>query len=152
MAAASNRPGSRARLLAVLAVGVVPWTVVYTRGFVTLVTPVALIDPVTGTVTTVVEYLQYTIGAPPSLMMPWLVAVGIYVLALASAALAFRDREDRRVTGGLLVLLGVTQVSLSIGFGRRPTYLAVPVATATCWAVAWWGYRTDLRRIVAGSR
>ncbi|MEA5386012.1 hypothetical protein VB773_08020 [Haloarculaceae archaeon H-GB2-1] len=98
--------------------------------------------------TTVGEYLSYTVGRPPELMVPWLVGIVVFALAAVSAALAFVDREDERVTGFLLVLLGVTQLSVAVGFSGRPTYVAVPVATVAAWALAWVVYRPALARMV----
>ena len=48
------------------------------------------------------------------------------------------DREDRRVTAGLLVLAGLTQLSLAYGFSRQPGRFAVPLGTVLCLAVVWW--------------
>lgn len=139
---------ARVRVAAVLAVGLLPWTVVYTRGFVTLLTSVALVDPATLDATTVVAYLGYTRGEPPSFMFSWVVGTLLYVPTLGSVALSLLDREDERVTAALLVLLGLTQLSVAIGFIQRPTYVAVPVATAACWTVAWLGYRPALGQLV----
>jgi uncharacterized protein (TIGR04206 family) len=140
---------ARTRLLAVLTLAVLPWTVVYTRGFVTVITSVALVDPRSRHVTTVFEYLTHTMGAPPDLMVPWVVGTLLFALVVISAALAFVGREDDRVTAFLLVLLGVTQLSVAVGFAGRPTYVAVPVVTVAAWALAWVAYRPALARLVS---
>ncbi|ACV48060.1 MULTISPECIES: hypothetical protein [Halomicrobium] len=47
-------------------------------------------------------------------------------------------REDRRVTDGLLLLAGLTQLSLAHGFARQPGRFAIPLGTVFCVAVVWW--------------
>lgn len=126
------------RLAAILALAVVPWTVAV-AGTVTFVFPFALVDPNTGAVTTITDYYFVYTSALPPYLRAWGIGVCLYLGAVASAVsgVVF-DREDRRLTAGLLVLAGLTQVSLAHGFSRQPTRFAIPLGTVLCFAVAWW--------------
>jgi len=135
------------RLLAVLVLLFVPWTVLLTGGHVTLVMLWGLFDPFGPHVTLLPEYLAATGSGPPPFLSAWPVGVGIYVLAVGSAALEVFDRGDSRVTAGLLVLVGVTQLTVAGGFLRRGGYVVVPLGTLVAWTLVWWFYWPDLRGI-----
>ncbi|RBI60957.1 TIGR04206 family protein [halophilic archaeon] len=130
------------RRLALLALFAVPWTVLFAPGGTTLVFPWGLVNPATGHVTTLADYLLvYTAGLPQRLLA-WPVSVLLYLAGVASA---FAGRfEDRRVTGGLLVIAGASNAVFASGFVRRGGQV-VPLGTLLLWAAAWWFYRTDLR-------
>ena len=91
---------------------------------------------------TLPEYLALS-GSP--LVVPWTVAAVCWLLAVASAALGFADREDPRVTAGLLVLAGAVNASVAVQFGIQPLRTAYPVGTVALWAVAAWRYRAWMR-------
>ncbi|MFB6353528.1 MAG: TIGR04206 family protein [Halobacteriales archaeon] len=142
------RPGRR--LAVVAAVGAVPWVVVRTPDApASLVASFGLIAPATGRVTLVTTYLfELTRGLPASLLA-WPVASLLYAVALGSAASGWSTgREDLRITGGLLVLVGASLLPLSLALGRPAGVVALPVGTAAGWLAAWWAYRHALRRIV----
>ena len=89
----------------------------------------------------------------PSSIRVWPVALGFHLLAVASAAGGVvLGREDRRVTGGLLVLGALASLWVTIGvaerFGvsRTVGWLAVlPTGAAATLVVALVGYGSDLR-------
>lgn len=92
-------------------------------------------------------------GALPASIRVWPVAIGFHLLAIASAAggVAF-GREDRRVTGGLLVLAALATLWVSVGVagrfgvGRTLGWLAVlPTGTLVTLAVAIGVYGRDVR-------
>ncbi|PSP94074.1 TIGR04206 family protein [Halobacteriales archaeon QS_4_62_28] len=126
------------RLAAVLALAVVPWTVAV-AGTVTFVFPFALVDPNTGAVTTIFDYYVRYTTTLPQYLRAWGIGVGCY-LGVVASVLSGRvwDVEDRRVTAGLLVFAGLTQLSLAYGFSRQPGRFGVPVGTVLCLAVVWW--------------
>jgi uncharacterized protein (TIGR04206 family) len=129
--------GARRRFLLVLAVGVIPWTVVSTRGITTLLHPIGLLNFTPPHLVFLPEYVfVYTRGLP-DYILAWPIGVLVYLLALASAAGGLVGREDRRLTAGLLALVALTQLSVAAGFSRRLNYVAVPVVTITAVAVAW---------------
>lgn len=138
----------RTRLLAVLGLGVLPWNVVVIGSDLTLVLPWGLLDPFGPYLTLLPEYLAATGSGPPPFLSAWPLGVGIYVLAIGSVATEVLDRGDPRVTAGLLVLVGVTQLTVSWGFLRRGGYFVVPLGTLVAWALVWWFYWPDLRGIV----
>jgi uncharacterized protein (TIGR04206 family) len=133
---------------ALLAVGaVVPWSVqVFTARDATWLFSWGLVNTNPWQVTTLVEFLfVYTQGLP-GFILAWPASTGCYLLALGSAVLGlWADREDPRVTAGLLVLAGVAQLSLAQGFSYQPNRTAYPLGTAVLWAVAWWGYWPRVR-------
>lgn len=127
------------RLAAILAVAVVPWTVVFAGSALTFVFPFGLVDPQTVHLTDIVSYVTVYTRGLPLFLQSWPIGVGVYLLAVASAASgALFDREDRRVTALLLVLVGLTQLSVAWGFTRQLNTVAVPVGTVACWLVVWW--------------
>ncbi|SIQ97738.1 TIGR04206 family protein [Haladaptatus litoreus] len=99
-------------------------------------------NPASLHVTTLPEYLfVLTAGLPPQLLA-WPLSVLFYLLALVSA---FSGRfEDRRVTGGLLVLAGVTQLNFVFRFVAYGG-LVVPLGPIALFAVVWWFHWPDLR-------
>ncbi|WP_458206413.1 TIGR04206 family protein [Haladaptatus sp. NG-SE-30] len=130
------------RHLALLALGIVPWTILVAPGGTTLVFPWGLVEPTTLHVTTLPEYLFVLTAGLPGRLLAWPVSVLLYLLALVSS---FSGRfEDRRVTGALLVLAGVTHANFALGFVRRAG-LVVPLGTVALWATAWWFHWPDLR-------
>ena len=95
-------------------------------------------------------------GALPPSIRAWPLAIGFYALAAGSATAGVTfGREDRRVTGGLLVLAAAASLWVSVGvafrFGVGTTagWLAVvPVGALATLAVAIGVYGSDLRGIV----
>lgn len=96
-------------------------------------------------------------GSLPASIQLWPVAFAFHLIAGASAAagLVF-GREDRRVTGGLLVLAGVASLSVAYGLALRAgvgvdlgLLSVLPVGAVVTWTVAGLLYRRDLRRVVA---
>lgn len=133
------------RRTVLLALFFVPWTLLFAPGGTTLVFPWGLVNPETTHVTTLSDYLLvYTAGLPERLLA-WPVSVCCYLAALISA---FSGRyEDRRVTGGLLVLAGGAHAVFALGFstpGVGPSGLVVPLGPVLLWATAWWFHWPDL--------
>jgi len=133
---------ARRRLLALVAVGLVPWTVVLVGPDATLVFAAGLLDPGTLTGTDVYSYTFVHTRGLPAYLFAWPLGVALYLLALTSAVVgAVTGREDRRVTAGLLLLVALTQATVAWGFTTRPGYVAVPtgsvVALLVVWLVEW---------------
>ena len=138
----------RRRLLAVLVLALVPWTLL-SGGVLTLVFPFGLVNTTPLHLTPLVDYLRYTGGfaALPSFLQAWPTSVLLYLGALGSAFGGVVGREDRRVTGGLLVLAGLAHAGLAVGFLRMGR-LAVPLGSLFALALAWWLYWPAIRRTV----
>ena len=138
------------RLLAVLAVGILPWSLVTTAGATTIFHSVAFVN-LAGpqNAINVYEYVFVFTDGLPEYILSWPIGLAIYAAALVSATLGLSDREDPRLTAGLLVLVALTQLNFTIGFASRPGYFAVPIATFTVLALVWWAYwpLVDLGRI-----
>jgi uncharacterized protein (TIGR04206 family) len=127
------------RLVAIAALLVLPWSLIFAGDALTLVFPFGLVDPRTLHLTDVVSYTTVHTGGLPGYLFAWPVGSLLYLGALASAAAGvLLDREDRRVTAGLLVLAGFTQLSFAWGFTRRIDTVAVPLGTILAWTVVWW--------------
>ncbi|QZY00534.1 TIGR04206 family protein [Halobaculum rubrum] len=135
------RPTPWRVLVAVLSCGLVPWSVQtfadsgvpflrFAWGGLSF-TPVLYARTLPG-------YLALS-GSP--LLVPWVVAAACWLLAVASASLGLVDREDLRVTAGLLVLAGAVNASVAVRFGLQPLRTGYPVGTLVLWAVAAWRYR-----------
>lgn len=142
-------PTGRRAFAALLALVAVPWSVQrFATGDVTLLFPWGLVNTNPPTVTTLYGYLfVYTAGLP-EFILAWPLSVGLYALALGSAAAGLLvGREDVRVTGGLLVAAGIAQLTVASGFSLQPARVAYPLGTAALWAVAWLVYRPAAGRV-----
>ncbi|MFB6361904.1 MAG: TIGR04206 family protein [Halobacteriales archaeon] len=141
--------------LAVIAVaGLLPWVVVFgERGSMTLVFAFGLLNPDAVHLTWLWSYLTTLTRGVPQSLLAWPVATLLWVGALGSGlAGVATNREDRRVTGGLLVLAGGSLLPVALTVGRPASITAVPVGTVLLWAIGWWRYGDALRRIPAGRR
>ncbi|MFC5969881.1 TIGR04206 family protein [Halomarina salina] len=138
-ARASDRGRALGRLLVVLGLGVVPWTVVAGVDL-TFVFPFGLLNDDPWTLVTLPDYLRLSVYGRSAAIESWLVGAGIYVGAVASALAGVAGWDDRRLTGGLLVLAALNQFPLAYAFSRRPGTLAVPFGSVLLLIAAWWLY------------
>jgi uncharacterized protein (TIGR04206 family) len=132
-----SRPGRR--FAAYAALFLVPWSLVDAGGVLTFVFPFGLLNFDPLYVSDVVSFATVNTEYLPRYLLSWPIGVGLYALAILSllSGLVF-DREDRRVTAGLVVLAGLTQLSMVYGFVRSPGATAMPLGAVLCWAVVWW--------------
>lgn len=91
---------------------------------------------------------------PPSLQA-WPLALGLYLLAFTSASAGWLfGREDRRVTGGVLVLAGGASLWVTVGLGGRigatvgVDPVIVPVGTIFTWLTVIILYRDVLSTLI----
>ncbi|WP_158057266.1 TIGR04206 family protein [Halorussus halophilus] len=140
--------GDSVRLVALLALTVVPWTIL---GDGSLVFPwgLAIVDSLH--VTTVWDYVfVYTAGLPRRLLA-WPIGSLLYLLAVLSAGvgvLVGEGYEDRRLTGGLLALAGANHLLFAVGMANRSRLTVIPLGVVLLWGAAWWFHWPDIRRIV----
>jgi uncharacterized protein (TIGR04206 family) len=95
-------------------------------------------------------------AALPASIRAWPLAVGFHLLAAASAAAGVTvGREDRRVTGGLLVLAAAASLWVSVGLATRfgvgttsGLFTVLPVGAVATVAVAAVAYGADLRGVI----
>jgi uncharacterized protein (TIGR04206 family) len=128
---------------AVLALLVVPWTVVpYPSGY-SLVFPWGSASTNPLHVTLLWEFLfRYTGGIEslPPRLFAWPLATLLYVVAALGAMAGLLGREDRRLTAGALVLAGFVHLRVTAGLsGIGET--AIPVGALLAVVVAAWHYR-----------
>jgi len=152
--------GSGARsplaLAAVVALAFVPWSVqTFARpgSGLSLVFPWGLFNTAPPHVTTIYHFLfVYTAGLP-DYILAWPISVLLWGVAVVSAAVGYATgREDPRVTALALVLAGVAQLSVAVGFSVQPYRTAWPLGTLALWTVAWWFYGPAIRASFLGQR
>ena len=137
----------RRRLAALLALGLVPWTVVFVGDQVTLFLTFGVFN--TGPVEFTFLPTWFAGGGriprnPELLPLSYL----FYLGALLSATAGLGAREPPRLTAGLLVLAGVTHLGVSYSVLHRIAYLPVPAGALLALALAWWFYWPDLRSVL----
>ena len=132
------------RLLVLLALAFVPWTLVAGRSL-TFVFPFGLLDSDPWFFVRVDDYLRFSRGGRFAYIDAWLIGSVLYALALVSALFGTVGFEDRRLTAGLLVVAAMSQFPLAVGFSRRPEYVGVPLGSVLLLAAAWWFYGRDVR-------
>lgn len=128
------------RFAAIVVVLGLPWTIIVVNGAVELVFVWGLVNPDPVHVVWITDYVfKYTRGLPERLLA-WPISSVLGAASLVSAAAgAGWDREDRRVTAGLLVLAGLTHLGFTLGVGRRnPLATVVPIGPVVAWVVVWW--------------
>ncbi len=127
------------RPIAYALLGLLPWSVVVAPNATTLVFAGGLVSPSPLYITDLFSYLFVHTRGLPAFLLAWPIGVGMYALALFSALSGtVWNREDRRLTGGLLVVVGLTQLTLALGLSRRLGTVALPVGTGVFWGAAWW--------------
>ncbi len=143
----------RRRLIVLLAIAVVPWTVVFIGNEVTLLFPFGVFNSNPPQLTDLYTLLSFGWRLPRN---PELVPLSytFYALALAGVAVGVaRDgAEPERLTAGLLVLAGVTHVGVAYSVAYKLQWTPVPFGALLLFAVAWWFYWDDLRTLVVSPR
>jgi uncharacterized protein (TIGR04206 family) len=132
--------GPRRRLVAVLAVGVLPWTVLVIGGELTMLFTFGLFNTNPPAVVSIYDYFYRFTEGLPGFIESWRTGVVLYLLGLASAVSGVVWREDERITALALVGAALTQVSVFLGFNRRIGYVALPLGTVLLLAIVWWYY------------
>ncbi|WP_280586975.1 TIGR04206 family protein [Halorubrum sp. Boch-26] len=165
-AASARSPVARAGWAFVLALLAVPMAVISVGGDLTVVSLWGFLNaavPESGVALGGYPVWDYFLdqsrpfSALPASIRAWPLAIGFHLLAAASAAAGVAlGREDRRVTGGLLVLAAAASLWVSVGLATRfgvgttsGLFTVLPVGAVATLAVAGIGYGSDLRAIVA---
>lgn len=135
------------RLVALSLLTVVPWTLLLVGGDpTTLVFPLAFLSVESVTVLWLWEILRLGGGLPRNPLLLPLSAV-LYLGALASAAVGLADREDPRLTAGLLVLAGLSHLGVAYSLVHRLRYTPIPAGVMLVFVAAWWFYWPELRAL-----
>ena len=148
------------RLLAVSAVAACPWLVLVYPGSADLVFAWGLVsedvrpDRLVHVLTLDAYLFEHTPGprSLPEHLLAWPVGAGCYALAVASAAAGLVDREDPRLTAGLLLVGAVSATRLWIGLdglaavaGAPGATPSIPVGPLVTVLVVWWVYWPAIR-------
>ena len=143
------------RVLAAIAVALLPWTVVFTRQYVDLFFSFGLLPVGPSGLTTITDfYFRHTAGLPEYLNA-WGLGVLLFAVGLANALFGLVSeraglslRDDPRITAAMYVFAGFGQLVFAFGFLRRPSgYVAVPLGTVLLWGLVWRYYRQDLASV-----
>ena len=135
----------RRRFLAVLVVGLLPWTALLSARGASFVFSFGLVNTGPLGLTNLYDYLfVYTAGLPERLRA-WPVGVVLHVGALVSAAGGLRGLEDPRLTGGLVFFAGTAHARVAYGLyrtyvGTGASVAVLPLGALAAWAVAYWYY------------
>lgn len=134
----------RFALLSILACGLLPWLVIdNTAGDFTLVMGWGLVNTDPWHAMSLYQYLGHTAGFAtlPIDLQAWPLGFLFYLLAIGSATsgLVF-DREDPRLTGGLLLLTTIASLWLWVRFLRLGLRQVAPVGPIAIVAVVWYFY------------
>jgi uncharacterized protein (TIGR04206 family) len=136
----------RYRLLAHLLLGVSPWVLVVWPTGAYAVSALFWVDVAPLGITTLPGFLAASGGPLPAHLLAWPVATLCYLGALASALAGRWDREDRRLTAGLLALAGVALVRFVGGVSVQRAITAFPLGSGLLLAAAaaeyWFGVLT----------
>ena len=163
--ASAHGPVSRAGWALVLALLAVPMAVIPAAGDLTVVSLWGFLSAAApGSEAAVGGYPVWdyfldqsrSFAALPASIRAWPLAIGFHVLAASSAASGVAvGREDRRVTGGLLVLAATASLWVSVGLATRfgvgitaGPFAVLPVGAVATLAVAAVAYGGDLRAII----
>jgi uncharacterized protein (TIGR04206 family) len=139
----------RRRLLALLAIAVVPWTIVFIGGEVTLLFPFGVFNSNPPQVTDLYTLLSFGWRLPRNPhFLP--LSYSFYAIALVSVAagVANETYEPTRLTAGLLALAGGTHIAITPSVAYKLYWTPVPFGAVLLFAAAWWFYWDDLRTLV----
>ncbi|RJS98105.1 hypothetical protein [Halococcus sp. IIIV-5B] len=149
----------RRRVLAVVVVGLVPWVVLFYPGGQEAYFSAGLLS-YTGNFVTLPAYLSRAVpdflpfasvfSILPQRLLAWPTSVGLWLLALASSLLG--SYEDRRVTDGLLVVAGLSQLTFALGFWTAEGYVAVPIGAVLLVGLGVLDWRSSGQRWLSASR
>jgi uncharacterized protein (TIGR04206 family) len=131
---------AKGRLIVILVLGVIPWTVITTGGFVMLVFPFGFVNVDPWHLLTLLEYLHFSGGQTTQYIGMWPIGALLYAVTFLSAVSGVFGYEDRRLTGGFLVSTALSQIPFVLGFAQRLRYSAYPVGIVLMFVVAWWFY------------
>ncbi|MFB6205875.1 MAG: TIGR04206 family protein [Haloglomus sp.] len=136
------------RLAVIAALALVPWTVILIGGELTLVFPFGFFNTNPPELVDIYTFLFVAAGQLPRNPELLPLSVLFYLGALVSAAAGMVDREDPRLTAGLLVLAGVAHLGVAYSVSHRIYYTPIPFGALLMLGVAWWYYWPSLRATI----
>jgi len=138
-------------LVALFSLTLLPWIAVPNgTGDITFVMSWGLVNTNPWHALSLSEYLGATRGFEtlPWSLQVWPISLGFYIGAVASAASGVVvDREDPRLTAGLLVLSAVGSLIVWSGLAGRGVSKTIPVGVLATGVVIWWYYWPALRQL-----
>ena len=146
-----SRTSTPEALAAVCGLIIVPWVALPNgAGDLTFVMSWGLVNTNPWHALGLPEYLSATrgFGTLPWSLQVWPISLGFYIGAVASAASGVVvDREDPRLTAGLLVLSAVGSLIVWSGLAGRGVSKTIPVGVLATGVVIWWYYWPALRQL-----
>jgi len=151
-----SRLSTPAALVAVCGLALVPWVGIHNiGGDLTFVMSWGLVNTNPWHTLWLPGYLGTTQGFDmlPWSLQVWPIALGFYGGAVISAAGGVVvDREDPRITAGLLVLSAVGSLFVWQGLVARGVSGAIPAGAVATAIVVWWFYWPAVRELGVGGR
>ncbi len=151
-----SRVSSTTALLAVCGLAAIPWVFIQNAGSdLTFVMSWGLLNTNPWHILGLSGYLGATQGldALPWSLQVWPFGLAFYVGAVVSAASGVLfEREDPRITAGLLVLSAVGSLFVWQGLVGRGVSGAIPVGAVSTGIVVWWFYWPAIRELGMGGR
>ena len=126
------------RLLVLIGIGLLPWTVITWAGGTQVVALWGLLNPDTLHVVSLPEYLFVLTAGLPDRLLAWPVSALLYAAGLGSAGLERSDHGDRRLTVGLLALAALAHLGFAAGVAARGSATVLPIGPVLVGAAIWW--------------
>ena len=151
-----SRCSTPVALVAVCGLAIVPWVGLQNAGSdLTFVMSWGLVNTNPWHTLWLTEYAAETrgFGSVPRSLQFWPFALGFYAGAVVSAVSGVvAEREDPRITAGLLVLSAVGSLFVWQAFVASGFDLVVPVGAVATAVVVWWFYWPAVRQLGTGGR
>ena len=137
----SNLRGSRNRILVLVALIALPWSIQFFDGAApTLRFVWGMASLESSSVSSILLYVQFNRA---SIVFDWVLSGGFLLVAAVATLLgAVTDRQDGRIAAGSLVLAGLANLSVVWTFSIQPARSAVPIGSILVWYVAWRWWRS----------
>ena len=133
------------RLLALVVVGLLPWTVIVGPGGVETVFLFGLANPATGHFVSLPAYLFVLTSGLPDRLLAWPASALLYAGGLVAEVVDERRGGDVRLTAGLVGLAGLAHLGFALGIVTREGSTVVPLGPVLAGLVVWWFYWPALR-------
>lgn len=148
---AASRPPRR-ELLVLVAIGLLPWTVIAWPGGVQFVALWGLLNPATLHVVSLPEYLFVLTAGLPDRLLAWPASGVLYAAGLAATVAGWWARADVRLRAGLFGLAAIAHLGFAVGVATRGAAEVVPVGPVLVAVAIWWFHWPTIQPRIARER
>ena len=128
------------RLVVLVAVGLLPWSVLVGPAGVDLVFLWGLANPATGHFVGLPAYLfTYTSGLPDRLLA-WPASALCYLAGVLAEVTRGRVHDDPRLAAGLVGFAALAHLPFALGLARPGAPTVLPLGPVLAGGLAWWLY------------